>query len=1438
MKKLLSIIASAVLLFSAASCSFLDTAESNETQTETEYGRIAFETGDNVLTDIVLKGTDASGTEKTFGSWADNADLKNAASVKVPVGNWNFTLTLKKDGVLYSGTASAVINKGETATVVFEMKASGTEVEGTFSFSGYKWNLDKNATATLSADEKVLTVTPTKGCAPIVMDSSELAALYEKYPEGFAVTAAIRPIAFGSTKGGLWSSNEGPDLGIASHYSDSAFYDFTLNWNGRTQLGTKANAKGLQFGSLITDNSGTIFKQKVLDEPYVLRMEYSSDGKISGYVNGIAQAKSGSATIDVSGATRSATEGSYAIVTGQGDSFELYSFKVSTLNEGKSGILLTTSSEEISVLSDGAATPTKYVFLNSVSYETRVGSDAVTFNAKAFADNGDAVDVTVSGSNDNIASVTVNGNSFEIKPLATGTCVVTVKAGEVTRTIAVTVNAALGYKDTEYDVSALYPAPAATGIYEDERLSITFDEPPVLGEGDIEIYKKSDLEHPVSKISVNLGNSYNISDGTNSQLYTLKNFNVQIDGNKLLIIPADGVLENNTEYVIGMAEGVITGKIGGKEFTGFDPAVARWSFTTRESKPSVTSEILVGTSASANFRSVQSALRAVASDATIYVEPGVYHEILMYRKSYNIKIEGKGSAKYGTDVVIRGINCNEYNGSTAIRAVFSFKTTAADLTLKNLTLQNAMDRNTMISGTSSQSEALYFDNANGHFAANNCSFKGYQDTLLLNTGRSWFYDCYVEGDTDFIWGASDVVLLEKCKIVQLDTSADKNKTSGSYVFETRVSKDAVSTPTVGKGYVLFNTELVSNHKTSYLARRASGAGAAGSNYYDQSAFINVTQTGDAANLKGAFYVGNEPIYIEKDSSGNQNVGIKVYGGNLNKDFSTAWEGTITDDVYNKEYNGRNTIINRVYKKTGSYANADVIWDLSELESYFNAEKDNSTLDEVVTIEGANGVYDIEALAKAATTGSSSFTDKDKAALTDGSSDDTYMSWTGMLNFGAGYGVYTTNGTITLKVAGASVISWTSSTYSKGTVTVTDSSSNKVLDAVSTKVGTNTGTVSFLYEKEETATLTLTFSGDNYIGNVKVSPLDGEKNEVASVTVNGAGVVSVGNELQLSATVAAAYLSADTSVNWMSSNDSVATVDSTGKVTGITSGTVTITATSVLTPSVSGSKTVKVEADEAKPVYGITYNYNLTGGVGTPYTSDDGFLTVTGNSDNGSHGIVMKNSSTVELSVGGACTIILGNCQYDNGATVTVTSSSGATVATKNYTKATSDSENPGVEIPYEGEADKLILTWSDCSGQNYLHFVKFVPTESLITYNLTGGVGTPYTSDDGFLTVTGNSDNGSHGIVMKNSSTVELSVGGACTIILGNCQYDNGATVTVTSSSGATVATKNYTKATSDSENPGVEIPYEGEADKLILTWSDCSGQNYLHFVKIQYPVE
>lgn len=41
---------------------------------------------------------------------------------------------------------------------------------------------------------------------------------------------------------------------------------------------------------------------------------------------------------------------------------------------------------------------------------------------------------------------------------------------------------------------------------------------------------------------------------------------------------------------------------------------------------------------------------------------------------------------------------------------------------------------------------------------------GYQDTLLPGGGYNWFYQCYIEGATDFIWGSGKVVLFEDCEL--------------------------------------------------------------------------------------------------------------------------------------------------------------------------------------------------------------------------------------------------------------------------------------------------------------------------------------------------------------------------------------------------------------------------------------------------------------------------------------------------------------------------------------------------------------------------------------------------------------------------------------------------------------------------------------------------
>jgi hypothetical protein len=50
---------------------------------------------------------------------------------------------------------------------------------------------------------------------------------------------------------------------------------------------------------------------------------------------------------------------------------------------------------------------------------------------------------------------------------------------------------------------------------------------------------------------------------------------------------------------------------------------------------------------------------------------------------------------------------------------------------------------------------------------------------------------------------------------------------------------------------------------------------------------------------------------------------------------------IAEEVYKQEYNGRNTILNRVYNNNGNYQPAAAVWDLSAPETAFNAAADAS-----------------------------------------------------------------------------------------------------------------------------------------------------------------------------------------------------------------------------------------------------------------------------------------------------------------------------------------------------------------------------------------------------------------------------------------------------------------------------------------------------------------
>src|SRR5260221_10894941 len=79
---------------------------------------------------------------------------------------------------------------------------------------------------------------------------------------------------------------------------------------------------------------------------------------------------------------------------------------------------------------------------------------------------------------------------------------------------------------------------------------------------------------------------------------------------------------------------------------------------------------------------------------------------------------------------------------------------ADDFTVENITFENS-------AGPVGQALAIRVDGDRAAFR--NCRFLGWQDTILLNRGRQYFENCYVDGAVDFIFGAA-TAWFENCRI--------------------------------------------------------------------------------------------------------------------------------------------------------------------------------------------------------------------------------------------------------------------------------------------------------------------------------------------------------------------------------------------------------------------------------------------------------------------------------------------------------------------------------------------------------------------------------------------------------------------------------------------------------------------------------------------------
>ncbi|KAI4999300.1 hypothetical protein ZWY2020_003889 [Hordeum vulgare] len=160
--------------------------------------------------------------------------------------------------------------------------------------------------------------------------------------------------------------------------------------------------------------------------------------------------------------------------------------------------------------------------------------------------------------------------------------------------------------------------------------------------------------------------------------------------------------------------------------------------------------LTVDQSGKGDYRKIQDAISAAPANSTtrtvILIKPGVYSEkiVVPRDKSYLTLIGKSANATV--------ITSNESWKSTDTSPTVSVL--ASDFVARRLTFRNTF-------GTSAPAIAVRV--AGDRAAFYGCSFLSFQDTLLDDEGRHYYYGCYVEGGTDFICG-NGRALFEKCHL--------------------------------------------------------------------------------------------------------------------------------------------------------------------------------------------------------------------------------------------------------------------------------------------------------------------------------------------------------------------------------------------------------------------------------------------------------------------------------------------------------------------------------------------------------------------------------------------------------------------------------------------------------------------------------------------------
>jgi polygalacturonase/pectin methylesterase-like acyl-CoA thioesterase len=166
--------------------------------------------------------------------------------------------------------------------------------------------------------------------------------------------------------------------------------------------------------------------------------------------------------------------------------------------------------------------------------------------------------------------------------------------------------------------------------------------------------------------------------------------------------------------------------------------------------------LTVAADGSGDYRTVQAAFDACSPHTTIFVKAGTYREKLHLdsTKDHITLIGETGTVLTYDDhpgmVAPNGDSINTRNS-------YSFRVSADDFRAENITIRNDAGFNAgQAVGVEARGDRAVFIN---------CRIIGNQDILFLNSpaSRQYYKDCYIEGTTDFIFGAA-TAWFEHCHI--------------------------------------------------------------------------------------------------------------------------------------------------------------------------------------------------------------------------------------------------------------------------------------------------------------------------------------------------------------------------------------------------------------------------------------------------------------------------------------------------------------------------------------------------------------------------------------------------------------------------------------------------------------------------------------------------